>query len=272
MQQPPYILLLAGTLLAGILAMPAPAEAQTCSCAGAPLISSQSISTTSSGNLLVGLTYQYNDISLLYSENSRLKNNSVRRHTRSTLLEFSYGLTRRITLTGTASLVQKYRETGLGTPGPNPTLTTRGIGDGLLMLKYVLHQNTIREQYQLAAGIGIKAPVGRHSLRDGRLPLNADMQPGTGAWDGVLWSYFSKSFAPATTLNVFWFNTYRRTGTAERFGKGDRYKFGNEWVSTAGITDKLAGDLSYVFMLRYRSTAFTASASLFFNLNRSVIF
>ncbi|MDR8392929.1 hypothetical protein NC796_17365 [Aliifodinibius sp. S!AR15-10] len=227
---------------------------QTCSCAGAPLISSQSISSASKGNLLVGLTYQYNDISNLYTGDTQLTNRSVERNTQSTLLEFNYGITSRLTVSATTTFVRKQR-TGLLNPGNRDQLTTQGIGDGLVLLKYVLHQNTIREQYQLAVGGGGKIPFGKSSLTQNGIALNMDMQPGTGAWDGVLWSYFSKTFAPASTINFFLFNTYRITGTNERFGSDDRYKFGNEWVVNAGITDTFLPNLSYIGMINYRSTS-----------------
>lgn len=227
---------------------------QTCSCAGAPLISSQSISAASKGNLLVGLTYQYNDISNLYAGDTQLTNRSVERNTQSTLLELNYGITNRLTLSATTTFVRKERTT-LRESSNNGELATQGIGDGLILLKYVLHQNTMREQYQLAVGGGTKIPFGQSSLTQNGIALNMDMQPGTGAWDGVLWSYFSKTFAPATTINFFLFNTYRLTGTNERFGSDDRYKFGNEWVVNAGITDTFLPDLSYIGMISYRSTS-----------------
>ncbi|MDX1618831.1 MAG: hypothetical protein R3224_08600, partial [Balneolaceae bacterium] len=247
-----YQIVLTTLLLFGYASISA---GQTCSCAGAPLISTQSVSAAAKGNLLVGITYQYNDISDLYSGTERLDNRTVTRNTQSTLLEINYGLTKRLTLSGTATFVQKFRKTGLQTPGNDESLTTRGIGDGLFMLKYVLHQNTMSEQYQLAAGGGVKVPFGDFSLRQNGLPLNADMQPGSGAWDWVGWTYFSKTFAPATTLNLFWFSSYRLTGDKERFEDGDIFEFGNELVSTVGITNNITDKLSYLMMVRYRSTA-----------------
>jgi hypothetical protein len=242
-------------LVLGFWSITSHLKAQTCSCAGAPLISSQSISSAAKGNLLIGITYQHNEISNLYTGNSQLNNQSTTRNTQSTLFELNYGITKRLTFSGTISYVQKLRETGLQRPGAEETLKTRGIGDGLFMLKYVLHQNTIREQYQLALGGGVKAPFGKSNITQNGLALNADMQPGTGAWDGIAWSYFSKTFAPATTINLFWYNSFRLTGSNERFGNNDIYRFGNELISTLGVTDKIIGDLSYVMTVRYRSTA-----------------
>lgn len=229
--------------------------AQTCSCAGAPLISSQSISSTSGGNLLLGITYQYNDISKLYSGNNRLENRTSTRNTQSTLFELNYGITDRLTFSGTATYIQKFRKSGLQSSGGATALTTRGIGDGLFILKYVIHKNTIREQYQLAVGGGAKVPLGKSNLTNNGLPLNADMQPGTGAWDAVFWSYFSKTFAPASTINLFLFNTFRATGANQRFNNQDLYEFGNEWVVKAGITDKITPNLSYIGIINYRSTS-----------------
>lgn len=245
-----YLQILVVVILSYLL-VPFQLSGQTCSCAGAPLISSQSISSASRGNLFLGITHEYNDISELYSENQQLRNNTVERNTQSTLLEIHYGLTKRLTISGTASYVQKDR---LGLQSNNK-LTTRGIGDGLVLLKYVLHQNTMNEQYQLALGGGTKIPFGKTSLSNNGIPLNLDMQPGTGAWDGILWSYFSKTFAPASTINFFLYNTYRVTGSTDRFSQDDKYKFGNEWVINTGITNTLFPDLSYVVQLSYRSTS-----------------
>lgn len=233
------------------LLLPIGVTAQTCSCAGAPLIGTQSISSVSKGNLVLGLTYEFKEISNLYDGRQQLENNTVERNTQSTLLEINYGITNRLTISSTATYVQKQRLALAN----NDELITRGIGDGLVMLKYVLHQNTMSEQYQLAVGGGTKIPFGKISLRKNGIPLNLDMQPGTGAWDGIFWSYFSKTFAPTSDINFFLYNTFRATGTAERFNKDDKYKFGNEWVVNTGITDNLFSNLSYVGMISYRSTS-----------------
>jgi len=235
-----------------ILVYPAGLIAQTCGCAGAPLLSSQSISSAAQGNLLLGITYEYDNIDDLYQGTNELDNRSVRRSTQSTLFEVHYGITDRLTASGTFTFINKRRETGLQTPSSN-VVRTEGFGDGLVMLKYVLHKNTIRSQYQLAVGGGAKIPFGSFDHTNNGLQLNADMQPGTGAWDGVFWSYLSKTFAPHTTLNLFWTNSFRLTGEADRFSNtNDSYRFGNEIVSTLGAGNKLAGNLSYVFQVQYR--------------------
>lgn len=245
-----HILLL---LMVGFWGIAADLEAQTCSCAGAPLISSQSVSSVSQRNLFVGLTYQYKDISKLYAGDNQIDNVTTKRNTQSTLLEINYGITDRLTISGTATYVRKYLKTGLQNPGVSNKLVTSGIGDGMVMLKYVLHQNTIREQYQLALGAGVKPPLGQSNLTSNGLTLNADMQPGSGAWDGIAWGYFSKSFAPTSTINAFLYGNYRYTGTNERFGANDSYSFGNQWIINAGVTDNIFPKFSYTAIIRLRS-------------------
>ncbi len=232
-----------------------PIMAQTCSCAGAPLISSQSTGASSAGNFLFGLTYEYHDISSLYSGSTRLEDETVTRNTQSVLFEVNYGITDQFSLSGTFSYVDKDRTTGLHRPGGGTTVNTNGLGDGIIMARYTLHQQTIWDQYHVAVGAGVKAPFGTTSLQRNGFTMNADMQPGTGAWDGVVWSYLSTSFLPHTTLNLFLNTTYRQTGSNDRFAEGDSYRFGNEFVSDLGVTNELAGNLSYMISLQYRSTS-----------------
>lgn len=243
---------IASLFLIGVLVLPADLYGQTCGCAGAPLLSSQSISSAAKGNVLLGITYEFDNIDDLYQGTNELNNRSVRRSTQSTLFEVHYGITDRLTASGTLTFIDKRRETGLQTPNSN-VVRTDGFGDGLVMLKYVLHKNTIRSQYQLAVGGGAKIPFGSFDHTNNGLQLNADMQPGTGAWDGVFWSYLSKTFAPHTTLNLFWTNSFRLTGEADRFSNtNDSYRFGNEIVSTLGAGNKLFANLSYVLQVQYR--------------------
>lgn len=229
------------------------AEAQTCSCAGAPLLGSQSFGTTESGNLVVGLTHEYNDISSLYSGSRSLDDTNTTRATNSTLLEINYGITRRLSMSGTFSFVNKNRITGRTTGNPDETTTT-GIGDGILLLKYALKEHSLASQYSIALGGGVKAPLGTTSLRNNGLLMNADMQPGSGAWDAVFWSFASASFVPHTDFSVYLLNSYRLTGTNERFGENDEYRFGNEWISMIGTGNSFTDRLGYSLSFRFRHT------------------
>jgi len=244
-----FILTLTIVLLAGYRFT----YAQTCSCAGAPLLGSQSYGTTESGNIEIGITHEYNDISSLYAGDSFLDDQNTTRFTQSTLLEINYGITRRFSLSGTFSYVIKNRVTGLQTNNPED-VTTRGLGDGIILLKYVLKESSLASQYQIALGSGFKAPIGTTSLRQNNLLMNADMQPGSGAWDTVLWSYFSTSFVPHTNLSLFAINSFRITGSNDRFGENDHYRFGNEWISIVGVGNSFADQFGYSMTFRFRHT------------------
>jgi len=202
----------------------------------------------------MGLTYEYKDISSLYNGNTQLSNESVERNTMSVLMEINYGITRRLSVSGTFTFIRKHRVTGLQNPEFKESITTSGLGDGLLVAKYAIHPYSITEPFNIALGAGLKIPFGTTSLESDGFTLNADMQPGTGAWDGVAWGYASKTFR-TENITVFLQSTYRKTGTNNRFTSTDNYKFGNELVTILGVSGPVAERLSYVFQLRYRSTA-----------------
>ena len=239
-----------------LVQLPVAIMAQTCSCAGAPLLGTQSTGASGEGNLLIGLTYEFNQITNLYTGSTRITNNTAERNTQSALLEINYGITDRFSLSGTISFVQKFRESGLSNPAGSQTSTTNGIGDGVLLLRYVLSQQSLWNRYHLAIGAGTKAPLGSTSVRNPNgLLFNADMQPGTGAWDGIFWSQTAISLLPRSTMNLSWINSYRITGTNERFTENDDYRFGNEFISNLSASNSINDRFSYSLNLRYRSTA-----------------
>jgi hypothetical protein len=249
----PYLLRL-GLLLLLIVLTTSPVQAQTCSCAGAPLLSSQGSGVSSAGSFLAGVTYEYHDISSLYSGTTRLKDGTVTRTTQSVLLEMSYGITDRLSVSGTFSWVDKQRTTGRHTATGGNTVTTRGAGDGMFLLRHILVRQTLWNPYSVAIGAGIKAPIGSSSLKRNGFTMNADMQPGTGSWDGVVWTSLSRSLMPER-LSVFAIGSFRYTGSNERFAENDRYRFGNELVVDGGISGALPGFLSHHLLIQFRSTS-----------------
>ncbi len=229
-------------------------QAQTCSCAGAPLLSSQGSGVSSAGSFLAGVTYEYHDISSLYSGTTRLEDATVTRATQSVLLEMSYGITDRLSVSGTFSWVDKQRVTGRHTASGGNTVTTRGAGDGMFILRHILVRQTLWNPYSVAIGTGFKAPIGTSSLKRNGFTMNADMQPGTGSWDGVVWASLSRSLM-AERLSAFATGSFRYTGSNERFAENDRYRFGNELVVDGGISGALPGILSHHILIQFRSTS-----------------
>lgn len=229
---------------------------QTCSCAGAPLLGSQSTGASGAGNLLLGLTYEFNQITNLYTGSEKLTNDSVERNTQSSLLEINYGLTDRLSVSSTISFVRKERKSGINRPASSQLSTTTGVGDGLILIRYVLSQQSLWNRYHLAIGAGAKAPLGTTSLisTNGQ-QFNADMQPGTGAWDGLIWNQAAISLLPRSTMNISLINSFRLTGKNERFTADDNYRFGNEFVSNLSFNNAITSRIAYSMNLRFRSTS-----------------
>lgn len=231
-------------------------NAQTCSCAGAPLLGAQSSGADGQGNLLMGVTYEFNQITNLYSGSTRIDNDSANRNTQSVLLEVNYGITDRLSATGTFSFVRKERVSGIGSVTNSQRSSTSGIGDGIIMLRYAVLQQSLWNRYNAAIGIGGKAPLGSTDMFNSNgLRFNADMQPGTGAWDGVIWSNLGVSLLPASTGSFSLTTSFRRTGTNERFTENDDYRFGNEFISMLGFSNSISDRFGYTLNLRYRSTS-----------------
>ena len=69
------------------------------------------------------------------------------------------------------------------------------------------------------------------------IPLNADLQPGSGAWDGIVWAngiynfYFRPTFNISTTL-IF---SYK--GKNDQYLGEQSYQFGNEAQAMISIND-----------------------------------
>lgn len=227
-------------------------SAQTCSCAGAPLLGAQSLGSIERGNLVVGFTTHFNNIDKLYAGSEELKNRSADRSTFTNLLEANVGITERLSLTGTFSYVSKQRKTGLQNPTTSQSLQTSGIGDALVMLKYNLLKQTLWKPYQLIIGGGAKIPLGSFAETSKGIQLNADMQPGTGSWDYTGWMFLSYTLR-AQNITLFTVNALKHTTSAERFNENDNFEFGNELNSLIGLTGPLFNRLSYNLRMKYRT-------------------
>lgn len=229
---------------------PQTAQAQTCSCAGTPLTAAQGTGA-GAGQWLIGVTAEHHEISRVFTGSTRVGDETAR-WTRTLLFEIHYGLSDRVNLSATWAYAGKERATGVGTSVSGTTLRTDGPGDALFMVRYTLLKPHLFNRFHLAAGVGAKAPVGRSSLSVGGHPLNADMQPGTGSWDGLLTLDGGISF-PRIGADLVLSTSYRRAGTNERFDAQDQYRFGHDTAAAAGAAFRLSGDrIGAAVMLQFR--------------------
>jgi hypothetical protein len=159
------------------------AFAQTCCSGGIPLSNNVGGLPLSPRN-----TWQFSingDLNILKTvkEGTRVLNDQARsRKTFSLLFKTTYSFTDKLFLEGLLTWVQQERSIEQ-VNGFNDFDRTRGFGDGVIILNY--HYLTLGN-IRFIAALGPKLPIGAHDLTDRQgLKLNADLQPGSGAWDGV---------------------------------------------------------------------------------------
>ncbi len=227
--------------------------AQACCTAGTPLLNSLEMGTAKKGVLNFGLTGKYNLLTDVYDNSNFLENQERKRISNSYLLEITYGFTSKLSLSLLLSYVNNTRKiTTINNLGNSIFIS--GIGDALLLQKYNFINIDLFNRIELAAGLGIKLPLGSSTRTLRNILLPADMQPGTGSVDGLLWLYFSKGnlFIPQIT---FLLNTsYRFNGRNKRFGNSQAgYKFGNEFIFTSGFTFSTDSFIDFTILNRFRN-------------------
>ncbi|MGD9899529.1 MAG: hypothetical protein AB7T22_10435 [Calditrichaceae bacterium] len=230
---------------------------QACCSAGTPLLSALEISATPDRAWQFALTYEYNFLQDVVAGTDQLDDGARERLSQSLLTETSYGFNRFFSVSLLLSFIQQERKLSTANyENSDEKLTTRGFGDAVVLLKYNLLPLTIASSRQVSVGGGVKLPTGESGLRSNGILLPADMQPGTGAWDGILWGYVFQGLTNDSRYNLFANATYRFTGTNDRFQvenssiKG--YKFGNEFVMTIGMAYRTRSLLDFSVLARYR--------------------
>jgi hypothetical protein len=116
---------------------PAELNAQACYSAGTPLLSSLELPATPNGSWQFALTYEYNTLRDVLSGTEKLDDDTRERATYSGLLEVSYGLMDRFSISTLLTLVQQERK--ISTPGafgPVWLLRSLGIGDAAILFTY----------------------------------------------------------------------------------------------------------------------------------------
>ncbi len=220
--------------------------AQTCSCGGAPLLGFIDGGPKDRGSWQLAWEYEYNDISNLVAGTRTLTPDDRQQTSQSGLLKVSYGINRIFSVTAMLTMVQKERDV-------SDLLRVRGVGDGLVILQANLTPRYSYPQRELVVGVGFKAPVGPADLKRDGLLISADMQPSSGAWDGIFTGYASREVLMPLPVRVFISTSYRRTGSYQRFSFSDaRHRFGNEFVASFGAGYTVNTRLGLTLMGRYR--------------------
>ncbi len=212
--------------------------AQTCCSGGVPLSNNLGLPNEGKKTVVIGVTYDYNNLNTLNAGSATLDDDSRLRITNSVLLNMNYALTDKFSIEGLFSWVNQTRTI---TQFGNESLTeTSGIGDAVFLLKYTI-DSVLGNRSVLNIGIGGKAPFGRSDLASEEgVQLTADLQPGSGAWDLIGWLSIAKNmgFRPSAALSASF--TYRLTGANDSYlDNTSVYEFGNVLQGNLGYADQL---------------------------------
>jgi len=185
----------------------------------------------------INLSYDQNMLKTLKEGSDELNDNSRERITRSILVEVGYGFTERLAVDVFFSYVNQIRT--IKQFGNTDYISTHGLGDMVLLFKYRI-SNPRDTRQNLLIGIGPKIPTGRTDFaRDDGIILNADLQPGSGAWDAVMYGFYNRSFGFRPSMGFSVSLVYSLKGINPDYFNGQSYQFGNEILGQLAIVEKI---------------------------------
>ena len=228
--------------------------AQSCCSGGVPLSNNIGLSPQQKGTWELNTSYDLNTLNTLKTGTEVLDDDSRRRQTHSVLFQLGYTFSRRWSAEVFVSYVRQERR--IRQFGQEDFTFTQGIGDAVALVKY---QIITKDQHSLFAGLGLKAPTGPSDLRSQQgLRLNADLQPGSGAWDAILWTQYQKQLDSRPTMTWSLTGIYTTKGTNEEYLGSQAYQFGQEIQLITTLADQLFIAQQIInpsMTLRYRQVA-----------------
>lgn len=226
-------------------------NSQTCCSGGVPLSNNLGMPNEGKNTFTVGVSYDYNNLSTLNSGTEELNDDSRLRITNATLLNTSYAFTDRWSVETLFSWVQQSRT--IRQFGDESVTETSGIGDAVFLVKYAI-PSVFGQGTLLNIGLGTKAPLGDSDLvSEQGIQLTADLQPGSGAWDGLGWLSVSKRLTTRPSANMYATFIYRFTGVNTSYlNNTSTYEFG----------DELRLDVGYADQFLIRKTLFSGGVAL----------
>lgn len=224
------------------------AHAQCCS-GGVPMSSNLGLPAGSVGALQLGLNYDLNVLKT-YKTGTMELDRLRKRTTHSVLFQAGYTFTNWFSVEGFLSWVRQERII----LSSEDFQYTQGIGDAVILFK--IRPTPINSPTTIQLGIGPKIPLGSSDERNtAGFIESADLQPGSGSWDGIAWTSISQQLKFRPSMSASLTATYRFTGKNNNYLGNSTYQFGNEFQAVAGIADKVAVgtmviDPSLVFRFR----------------------
>lgn len=228
--------------------------AQTCCSGGVPLASNLGMPASEKGTIQLALSYDLNVLETLKTGKETLEDDSRSRKTHASLLELGYAFSNKFSVDAFFSFIRQERE--IRQFGNRNFSATNGIGDAVLLFKYKVWA-TSNNNSTFQIGIGPKIPLGSTTkTNEIGLALNADLQPGSGAWDGIVLGQFTHVLNSRPSSSFLATATYSIKGKNEDYFDVQTYQFGNEFQFSMGFSDRiLLGNniLDPSLLLRFRT-------------------
>jgi len=230
-------MLLRTFLLLGMTLWSVSLLAQACCSGGVPVSGNLGLPASSRQVLQMSLSYDLNVLRTLKAGSETLDDDSRNRTTHSGLLELGYSFTNRFSVDGFFSFVRQERT--ISQFGNENFTYSQGIGDAVVLFKYKLF-SLQNDATALLVGFGPKIPLGAADRTDSRgITLNADLQPGSSAWDAISWLQLTHATAFRPSLSIISTLTYAYKGVNDEYLGSSSYQFGQEWQIMAGLSDRL---------------------------------
>jgi hypothetical protein len=239
------LLLRSLSLLFLLISLQGRATAATCSCAGAPLLSFIETSAVEKGDLFLNYTAEDHEINDLVSGTTDVPDETGReRNSFSQVISGSYAITDRWSVSALLSHVRHFRKINTSFLGET---TSSGLGDSVVLARYTPVAITPFSRHQLSIGAGARIPTGDDDAGIGFV-LSEDMQPGTGAFGGIVWASYSHAFNQAATLQLHVSTNYTYNGENDR-----EYRFGHDLYLSTSMSQNVNTWFSWSAGLRYRN-------------------
>jgi hypothetical protein len=225
---------------------------QSCCSGGVPVSSNLGFQSEQARTLQLSLQADFNVLKSLYAGSDLLEDRLRKRTTQSYLLRMAYAVSNRSSLELFFPLVRQTRKiyTNQNTVDFESSF---GLGDPVLLFVF----NVLNGPFAIRLGAGPQIPLGSFEEKNGRgLFLVEDLQPGSGAWDLVLFG--SVEHIPNFRPSMFLYSNViiSRNGINDASRGGFlRYRFGHDVQVILGVSDQLLA-LNQSFQpnvsLRYR--------------------
>ena len=163
------------------------AQGQCCS-GGVPTAGNLGLPYSEAKIWQMSLNYDLNVLKTLKNGTEKLEKGQRERTTHSVMWETAYAFTDKLSLNTFFSLVRQERT--IREFGNENFVSTNGVGDAIILARYSFFPF-------LTLGTGVKVPLGSYErTNDNGNILSADLQPGSGAWDLILWATMLRKLRP----------------------------------------------------------------------------